>query len=57
LLVLDIAEVPNFEATAGKTAFDVIDEMLYGQKSLSVNEKIEWIARHFEQTQKRLEDK
>jgi len=28
LLVLDIAEVSNFEAVAGKTAFDVIDETL-----------------------------
>jgi adenine-specific DNA-methyltransferase len=57
LLVVDLAEVANFEATAGKTPFDVIDETLYGQDKLGVNEKIEWVAKNFEQTQKRLEVK
>lgn len=57
LLVVDLAEVANFEATEGKTAFDVIDETLYGQGQLGVNEKIEWVAKNFEQTQKRLEEK
>lgn len=57
LLAVDIVEVANFEATEGKTPFDVIDEMLYGKEKLSVNEKIEWVAKNFEQTQKRLEEK
>ncbi len=57
LLALDLAEVANFEATEGKTAFDVIDETLYGQEKLDVNEKIKWVATNFEQTQKRLEEK
>lgn len=56
LLVLDIAEVPNFKTPEGKTAFDVIDETLYGQEKLDVNEKIEWVAKNFEQTQKRLKE-
>lgn len=57
LLVVDIAEVSNREAIEGKTAFDVIDETLYGQDKLDVNEKIKWVATNFEQTQKRLEEK
>lgn len=57
LLALDLAEVANFEATEGKTAFDVVDETLYGQEKLDVNEKIKWVATNFEQTQKRLEEK
>ena len=57
LLTLDIAEVANFEATEGKTPFDVIDETLYGQEKLGVNEKVEWVSKNFEQTQKRVEDK
>lgn len=57
LLVLDLAEVANFESANGKTPFDAIDEVLYGQKKLGVNEKIEWVSKNFEQTQKRLEDK
>ena len=56
LQVLDVAEVANFETTEGKTPFDVIDETLYGQDKLGVNEKIEWVCKNFEQTQKRLED-
>lgn len=57
LLAIDIAEVSNREAIEGKTAFDVIDETLYGQEKLDVNEKIKWVATNFEQTQKRLEEK
>lgn len=57
LLVVDLAEVSNREAIEGKTAFDVIDETLYGQEKLDVNEKIKWVATNFEQTQKRLEEK
>ena len=57
LLVVDLEEVSNREAIEGKTAFDVIDETLYGQEKLDVKEKIEWVANNFEQTQKRLEEK
>lgn len=56
LLVCDIAEVNNFEHTVGKTAFDVIDETLYGQKKLNNREKIDWVCKNFEITQKRLEE-
>lgn len=57
LEVLDIAEVANFEAVAGKTAFDVIDETLYGnEKFATVKEKVEWVCNNFEVTQKRLEE-
>jgi len=57
LLVLDIAEVSNFEAVEGKAAFDVIDEALYGNtKFKTVKEKVEWVCDNFEVTQKRLEE-
>lgn len=57
LQVVDLAEISNREAIEGKTAFDVIDETLYGQEKLDVNEKIKWVATNFEKTQKRLEEK
>ena len=56
LLVMDIGNVANFEAVEGKTAFDVIDERLYGnEKFVTVKEKIEWVCNNFEVTQKRSE--
>jgi len=58
LLVLDVAEVSNFESVAGKTPFDVIDETLYGnEKFKTVKDKVEWVCNNFEKTQKRLEEK
>ena len=57
LEVIEIAEVSNFEAVAGKTAFDVIDETLYGnEKFATVKDKVEWVCNNFEVTQKRLEE-
>ncbi len=53
--VYDISTVANFEATDGKTPFDVIDETLYGQPKLAVNEKIKWVCENFENTQRKLE--
>jgi len=53
--VYDISTVANFEATEGKTPFDVIDETLYGQEKLGVNEKIQWVCENFEGTQRKLE--
>jgi adenine-specific DNA-methyltransferase len=55
--VYDIGAVANFEGTKDKTPFDVIDETLYGQKKLGVNEKIKWVCENFEGTQKTLKDK
>ncbi|MBQ6732430.1 MAG: site-specific DNA-methyltransferase [Paludibacteraceae bacterium] len=53
--VYEIASVANFEATEGKTPFDVIDETLYGkEKFQSMHEKIDWVCQNFSQTQKRL---
>lgn len=55
--VFDIAEVSNFEATEGKTPFDVIDERLYGKdKFENIKDKIEWVCENFESTQKQLEE-
>jgi len=53
--VYDIATVANFEATKGKTPFDVIDETLYGQEKMGVKDKIQWVCENFEGTQKKLE--
>ena len=51
--VYDIASVFNYENTKGKTAFDVIDETLYGMpKFKNVNDKIKWVCENFEHTQK-----
>ncbi len=56
--VYEIATVANFETVEGKTAFDVIDETLYGEKTFSaIREKVEWVCEHFEMTQKKLEEK
>lgn len=57
LLAVNLAEVSNRESIERKTAFDVIDETLYGLEKLDVNKKIKWVATNFEQTQKRLEEK
>ena len=55
--VYEIAEVANFEATEGKTPFDVIDETLYGvEKFATIQEKVEWVCDNFEITQKKLEE-
>ena len=53
--VYDIESVANFEATAGSTPFDVIDETLYGQSPLSVPDKIKWVCENFDGTQKKVE--
>lgn len=55
--VYDIVTVANFEASKGKTPFDVINEILYGQEILGVKEKIQWVCENFEGTQKKLGDK
>ena len=58
LEVCNIATVSNFETAPKKTAFDVIDEALYGQKPFAtVQEKVEWVCNNFENTQKQLEAK
>lgn len=54
--VYEIAKVANFEKTTGKTAFDVIDETLYGkEKFKTLKEKIEWVCNNFDGTQKTIE--
>ncbi len=53
LLVVDLAEVSNFESVKDKTPFDVIDETLYGKNKMNVQDKVEWVCDNFEITQKR----
>lgn len=54
--VYEIASVSNAEKVAGKTAFDVIDEALYGkEKFKTLKEKIEWVCENFDGTQKMIE--
>ncbi len=51
--VYEIAEVSAFEATEGKTPFDVIDETLYGRERFSsLREKTRWVCENFEATKK-----
>lgn len=53
--VYEIESVSNFEWTAGKTPFDVIDETLYGKERFAnIKEKIEWVCGNFDKTQKYL---
>ena len=55
--VYEIKDVANFEATEGKTPFDVIDETLYGvEKFGTIQEKVDWVCNKFEITQKQLEE-
>lgn len=51
--VYDLEAVADFEATPNKTAFDVIDESLYGKLPFtSLKEKVDWVCANFERTQK-----
>lgn len=55
--VYEIESVANFEATEGKTPFDVIDETLYGkEKFTTLKEKVDWVCGNFANTQKKLEE-
>lgn len=55
LEVMEIAEVSNIEQQEGLSAFDVINEKLYGQDfTLSVEDKIRWVCENFSVTQKYL---
>lgn len=57
LEVVDIATVADFNAMPGQSAFDVIDETLYGQPPLvSMEQKVEWVCRNFSSTQTTLEN-
>lgn len=54
--VVDVATVANFNAMAGQSAFDVIDETLYGQPRFeTMEQKVDWVCRHFAPTQTTLE--
>lgn len=55
--VYEIASVANFASEPGQTPFEVIDETLYGEtKFTTVKEKIDWVCKNFDKTQKYLED-
>ncbi len=54
--VYEIKSVANFNNEEGETPFDVIDETLYGkEKFKTMKEKIDWVCRNFEITQKSIE--
>lgn len=54
--VYDISSVSNAEKITGKTAFEVIDETLYGkEKFATLKEKIEWVCENFDGTQRIVE--
>lgn len=57
LEVVEIDHVANFESHEGKSAFEVIDETLYGKpKFATLREKIEWVCSHFTETQARVKN-
>lgn len=54
--VYEINTISNSSNTRGATPFDVIDETLYGkEKFANLKEKIEWVCRNFDGTQKTVE--
>ena len=55
--VYEIADVSNSEQSEGKSAFDVIDEELYGEVKMTPKDKIKWVCENFSVTQKYLEDR
>ena len=53
--VYEIDSVANNESTEGQTAFDAIDETLYGkEKFTNIQDKIDWVCSNFENCQKEL---
>lgn len=57
LEVVNVVGVSNKEVSNSKSAFDVIDETLYGlPKFENIRDKIEWVVNNFENTQYKLED-
>ena len=56
LEVVDVATVANFNNLPGQSAFDVIDEALYGQPRFeTMEQKVDWVCSHFAITQTTLE--
>ena len=55
--VYEIADVSNSGKSEGKSAFDVIDEELYGEVKMTPKDKIKWVRENFSVTQKYLEDR
>ncbi len=54
--VYEIESVSDSEHVSGKTAFDVIDETLYGKtKFENLEDKIRWVCENFEITEKTVE--
>ena len=55
--VYEIDTVANNESKSGQSAFDVIDETLYGkEKFTDLHDKISWVCSNFEHCQKGLEE-
>lgn len=54
--VYEIKTISNADNTSGATPFDVIDETLYGKEKFeTLKEKIEWVCRNFDGTQRTIE--
>ncbi len=53
LLVYEIDSVDNSSRIKGRTAFELIDETLYGKEKFNnIQNKIRWVCENFEHTQK-----
>ena len=58
LEVLDIVETENFIQKNKQSPFELIDETVYGKsKFTDIKDKIEWICKNFDRTQKYIKDK
>ena len=50
--VYELETVSNKETTTGKSAFEVIDETIYGKEKFgTLKEKIDWVCQNFYRTQ------
>lgn len=54
--VYEIKTISDFSQDNNGSAFDLIDETLYGKEKLSVEEKIRWVCENFSQTRNKIND-
>lgn len=57
LQVYEVKEISSLEHREGASAFDLIDETIYDVKKFeTIKDKIEWVCKNFEHTQKYIEE-
>jgi len=54
--VYEIKTIADFSQTENQTAFDLIDETLYGKEKLNAEDKIRWVCENFSQTRMKIKE-